>query len=149
MPHELSLGGGLRCASPYEHALAEMVLDKLLCEAYYNPRIIALIQLLVSGGDTTLHLLPVPTAMIGKPFRVLCESLLLESGSKRALAIGLYRSSKDSNGLMVRYVLTKPPVDAILRSTDEFFALVDRGMSMDNSTVANLATIARMAARRA
>ena len=56
-----------------------------------------------------------------------CEAMLLdEKLGTRAVVIGLYRSSRDSNGVVVRYVLTKPPADTLVRPTDEFFALVDR-----------------------
>ena len=50
------------------HVFTEGVLDKLLCEAYYNPRIVQIIEMMLSSGDAArkakdvpqLHLRPVP-----------------------------------------------------------------------------------------
>ena len=97
---------------------------QLLCEAYYNPRIIALIDLL-AGSSSALRLVAMPPALHGATFSDLCEHMLVasEPSSIRGVALGLYRTCKDSHGHTVHYVLTNPEVESPLHATDRVFVL--------------------------
>jgi len=107
------------------HVFTESVLDKLLCEGYYNPRIIKLIELICLPAESgaTIYLRPVPAVIANRSFFHLFDSFLRDQGVQ---AIGLYRSAKDSNNQSVQYVLTNPPKELKVLETDAVFVLALR-----------------------
>lgn len=118
-------GGNLHLSRVFAggHIFTESVLDKLLCEAYYNTRIIDLIELLTvsaTQSGVSLYLRPVPTQLRGKRYQEVHELALRESGVH---VIGLYRSARDKQGQPISYVLTNPANAVVVAESDGLFML--------------------------
>jgi len=114
------------------HVFTEGLLDKLLCQSYYNPRIPEVIEMLLgaiadgtgrsqdAGGRPQLHLRPTPAKMRGKSFSALFAQMLRDDAVQ---TIGIYRTRRDEQGVQVRYVFTKPPSETVMLASDFIFAL--------------------------
>ena len=106
------------------HVFTEGLLDRLMCESYYNPRIPQVLNLLLqlsgSAGAPQLHLRPVPPKLRGKTFYKVYSELLRVDGVQ---PIALYRTSKDDKKQSVEYIFTKPNVDTVVHASDYIFAL--------------------------
>lgn len=120
------------------------LLDALLAQSFYNPRILSTIERLIAGepkadrlnqtwrdifGDaesSLLHLVPVPEDFIedlyGNVFRYFClEKGMLPVGIARGVAAK--RAGISNLGNRHRYVLTNPEADTVLHRHDKVYVL--------------------------
>ena len=100
------------------------MLDKLLAEAFYNPRIVSLVQLIVHGDalGNRLHSLAVPDSLLGSPWAECFDFFVLQ---RSLVPLGLYRASDTAAGL--RYCFTNPPPGTVVGAHDLVFAVGRRG----------------------
>ena len=129
-------------------AYTSSMLDTLVCQAFYNPHIVTVLQQLVAGSDpeetarwdkeweargntekiTDSHLyqIPVPKQFHGKTYGSLVEWLLLTRGM---MPLGLYRGTwshqlhSGPKGNRIPYVYTNPDKGSSLESCDAVFVL--------------------------
>ena len=126
------------------HVFSEGLLIKLLSEAYYNPRIPAIVTMLLSGGGPTtpqLQLLPAPPETRGQTFGSLFTSFLRRPGGGMH-AIGLYRVARDEHNQPMEYVVCKPPSELRIVASDQVFVLVhaekeEAGTARDRESIAS------------
>jgi len=101
------------------------MLDNLLCQTYFRPHVIKVVEKLLFNWDDNLEKLPQPQIDIlklpkhlkGKPFIHLFNLLLKEQSS---LALGLYRKCSKQK---FRYVLGFPDPRTILEADDYVYIL--------------------------
>ncbi|CAB5366174.1 unnamed protein product [Rhizophagus irregularis] len=118
------------------------MLDSIICQSFYQPHLVAIIQHLLFGARP-LHLLSgatcpapvyshcfqisVPEAYIGFQYGVLFKYLVEE---KKVIPLGLYRTKRvktsDSNIKSIKYVYTCPKYNVCLRDSDKVFILSKR-----------------------
>lgn len=117
------------------------LLDLLVCQSYFNPYIVALMNIFLlgrrrgsqqveqgvattdeagtaGGSDPAVAYRPVPSEMHGREFGCLFDDTLRSSG---AIVIGLYRQSDPhvyGSGGVQHYVCTNPRSNVILHPTD-------------------------------
>uniref|UniRef100_A0A7S3CZV1 RCK N-terminal domain-containing protein n=1 Tax=Palpitomonas bilix TaxID=652834 RepID=A0A7S3CZV1_9EUKA len=113
-------------------------LDALLIQSFYNPDIIPVINLLISGLESadglsegvqdtpvTVSQILVPKEFVGKEYGKLLEKLIFD---KEMVAVGLYRFGIVKGEVLAPqpYVFTNPPKDTLLSEDDRVFVLRDR-----------------------
>ena len=122
------------------------MLDTLICQAFYNPHIVTVLQQLVAGSDVEavkswdlkwralgflpvrdsfLYQIPVPPEFHGQTYGKLYEFLLMSRG---ILPLGLFRGiwkkmKSGPKGNKMPYVYTNPDKDASLETCDSVFVL--------------------------
>jgi hypothetical protein len=118
------------------------MLDSIICQSFYQPHLVAIIQHLLFGARP-LHLLSgatcpapvyshcfqisIPEAYIGFQYGVLFKYFVEE---KKVIPLGLYRTKKvktsDGNIKSIKYVYTCPKFNVYLRDSDKVFILSKR-----------------------
>ena len=103
-----------------DFAMADM-LEPLLAQAFYNPWLPSILEVLVrsTGGMSGLMQMPIPPDLIGVHFSAAYLHLLLQ---KQLLCIGLYRAA-GVNSSVKPYVVTNPPRSTTLLATDRLFVI--------------------------
>jgi len=104
------------------HVFTPALLDKLLAESYYNPKIIHVIELLVQGDthSNKLHTRTIPSRLDGCTFSYLFEMFVREL---QLIPVAIYRYSKDSSGFPVIYCYTNPLDRAKVSKDDRVFVI--------------------------
>ena len=104
------------------HVFTPALLDKLLAESYYNPRIVHVMELLIQGdaNRNKLHTRAIPSRFHGRPFSELFEHFVR---ALHLLPLALYRDTKDSSSMPVYYCYTNPIGQAILAPGDRVFVV--------------------------
>ncbi|EGR27459.1 hypothetical protein IMG5_195710 [Ichthyophthirius multifiliis] len=112
------------------------MLDTLICQAYYNPFIINILDQMIMGGATlnakakrlysllrlqtgNLFLINIPISKQGKTFGELYDELIMEY---KMIPIGLYKGAYVNKNIKP-YVYLNPPSDHILNSKDQVYVL--------------------------
>lgn len=122
------------------HIMISSVLDRVLCQAFYNPYITDVIRALACGSflpqnhsasfknvpshDTRdrfsqLRRVPLDAVHIGLPFM----NVFLDLLAKRMVVIALWRATSSSLENLQPFVYTCPTPDTILHTNDELFVL--------------------------
>ena len=112
--------------------LLSSVMDRLLCQSYFNPAYLTVLNLLLIGkaqlktasehtAMSSLYQIPIPP-MPDNRFSTLFETLAM---SRRIIPLALYRKYTDSDKRQFSYVCTNPPQDTILRKDDRVIVLAN------------------------
>eukprot|EP01022_Parablepharisma_sp_SALTPOND_P033410 TRINITY_DN88679_c0_g1_i1.p2 TRINITY_DN88679_c0_g1~~TRINITY_DN88679_c0_g1_i1.p2 ORF type:complete len:507 (-),score=57.99 TRINITY_DN88679_c0_g1_i1:17-1537(-) len=114
--------------------LLSSVMDRLLCQSYFNPAYLTVLNLLLIGkaqlktanehtAMSSLYQIPIPP-MQDNRFSTLFETLAM---ARRIIPLALYRKHTDSDKRQFSYVCTNPPQDTILRKDDQVIVLASEG----------------------
>ncbi|GAM22319.1 hypothetical protein SAMD00019534_054940 [Acytostelium subglobosum LB1] len=99
------------------------IFDSLLCQSFFNPHLLAIIQILVGKSDhhrnsrAKVFQVDVPPEYIGHRFGYLFESLL----NCGVICLALFRTKTDDSG--GKFVHTNPSASTMLRESDRLFIL--------------------------
>ncbi|KAL1502893.1 hypothetical protein AB1Y20_010966 [Prymnesium parvum] len=104
------------------HVFTPSLLDKLLAESYYNPRIVHVIRQFLQGDqfENSLHTRVVPVRWHKCAFAKVFEWFVRE---EHLIPIALYRDSVDSAGEAVYYCYTNPLDTTIVSKHDRVFVI--------------------------
>eukprot|EP00960_Hanusia_phi_P027575 746899-Hanusia_phi.AAC.4 len=118
------------------------ILDKLACQAFYNPNLVRILRALVVNAGTfasfpepnvhpsQLALFPVPKEFHGKSYVQLFEFLVLRC---MALPLGVHRKRPWKGSSPMPYVITNPDADMILQVEDAIYTL--QSPEMDSRSI--------------
>jgi len=113
------------------------MIDSLICQAYYNPSLITVLNQLIVGSATPKHKdrldsndirgsnlyhFPVPNAFVKQTFEKIFEYL---SKYQHIIPVALYRLP-GANGNKAPYVVTNPDPETILTQYDVLFILAQK-----------------------
>mmetsp|Transcript_35513 Transcript_35513/g.56844 ORF Transcript_35513/g.56844 Transcript_35513/m.56844 type:complete len:1108 (+) Transcript_35513:2139-5462(+) len=123
------------------------MLDVLICQSFYNPHLLAILQILISGtnsrlmnslkqdivetigdfNESNLYQVEIPHRYVGKTYG---ELLTFLTKKRFTVPLGLYRdggvegmNSTGSHGNTLPYVFTNPPPSSIVFENDLVFVL--------------------------
>jgi hypothetical protein len=109
-------------------------LDRLLCQALFNPYIISIVfELVASSGSmqasysnaqvepSELFSIQVPSSFVNKQYKDLFQYLMSKRG---ILALGLYRNRPTDDISPMPYIVTSPPHDMQLNAEDQIYSLI-------------------------
>jgi len=107
------------------------LLDLLVCQQYFNPHMMSLVQQFILGrdgsvtddeqlGESVMHYRKVPPDMVGMQFGEAYEKMIDDDGT---LIIGLYRVWSKDNKDVQKYVYTNPRVRTTLRESDGLYCI--------------------------
>lgn len=104
------------------HMFTASLLDKLLGETFYNPRLLCMIEALLQGDGhlNTLYTRRVPSIMHGRRFVDLFDFFVRE---QHLTPIGLYRNTRDSSNNPVLYCYTNPLEKTVVSRRDHVFVI--------------------------
>ncbi len=114
--------------------LLSSIMDRLLCQSYFNPAYLTVLNLLLIGKSqlktasehtamSSLYQIPIPN-MPDNRYSTLFETLAM---GKKIIPLALYRKNTDSDKRQFSYVCTNPPQDTILRKDDQVIVLANEG----------------------
>jgi len=114
--------------------LLSSVMDRLVCQSYFNPAYLTVLNLLLIGkaqlktaseqtAMSSLYQIPIPP-MADNKFSTLFETLAM---GRRIIPLALYRKYTDSDKRQFSYVCTNPPQETLLRKDDQVIVLASEG----------------------
>eukprot|EP01117_Protostelium_nocturnum_P006933 TRINITY_DN2483_c0_g3_i1.p1 TRINITY_DN2483_c0_g3~~TRINITY_DN2483_c0_g3_i1.p1 ORF type:complete len:979 (-),score=356.78 TRINITY_DN2483_c0_g3_i1:37-2973(-) len=116
------------------HIIApSLIFNSLMCQAYFQPHLVHLIQLLVLGAkpgldvNSNITLVPIPQNMVDREWDNLFRSMI-EEGS---VPVAIYRHRSRGKP----YVFTNPPPKTVLYSEDRLFVLSNNSLPVTNPTI--------------